>query len=82
MGYFVLTWFGIIPRSWHAVAVPIFIVAGLIAMIATLPAMSSAWRDGQHSNHPDPEVRALIDGEINITEYRLRKKSKEVTNGG
>lgn len=27
--------------------------------------------------HPDPDVQALIDGKIDITEYRLRKEKRD-----
>jgi uncharacterized membrane protein len=73
--FFGLRWAGVIPHDWDGLAFAASIVAFVVVAIASLAAFDDAWQDGQKSSHPDPDVRALIDGEISITDYRLRKES-------
>jgi uncharacterized membrane protein len=77
--YFGLRSLGIISADWDKwfflIYIPSFVIVfGLIASV-----LISGHQDSKKSQHSDPDVAALIDGEIDITQYRLRKEAaKEV----
>jgi hypothetical protein len=49
--------------------------AGVVAMLLVAPSLFSASPDQPRSNHPDPDVRALANGEIDFAEYRARQEA-------
>ena len=52
------------------------LVAGIVAMLLVAPTMFAASPDQPRSVHPDPDVRALANGEIDVAEYRARQEAK------
>lgn len=64
---------GMVPRGWNQIFFPAFSVLFVLNFIYALVALNSARQDTKRSQHPDPHVAALIDGEIDIAEYGRRK---------
>ena len=57
------------------------LAAGVVAMLLVAPSLFSTSAEPPRSQHPDPDVRALANGEIDISEYRARKEAKERDTG-
>ncbi|WP_077038457.1 hypothetical protein [Pelomonas sp. KK5] len=76
-GYILLSAAGMTSRSldkaFFSAAGIVFIVNFAHAILGLL----SARQDSKKSQHPDPDVAALVDGKIDITEYRERKEQRE-----
>ena len=64
---------GVIPQNWSKFFFPVFGLLFAANFIYALVALRSAREDAKKSQHPDPDVAALIDGHIDITEYGRRK---------
>lgn len=64
----------LIPSVWDKLFFPIVIVWMFICAAYTVKALASAHVDSKRAQHPDPDVAALIDKEIDIAEYRRRKE--------
>lgn len=64
---------GVIPKQWSQLFFPVFGVLFALNFIYALVALNSARQDAAKSQHPDPDVAALIDGEIDIAEYGRRR---------
>ena len=64
---------GIISKSWNTPVYLALAVLFAIYWVHSLVAAASIHEDLQKSQHPDPDVAALMDGEIDITAYRERK---------
>jgi hypothetical protein len=50
--------------------------ASVVAMLLVAPSLFTS-SEQPRSNHPDPDVRALANGEISVAEYRARQEAKE-----
>ena len=48
-----------------------------VALIVFCGNVAAARKSLKTSPHPDPDVAALIDGKIDITEYRRRKETRD-----
>jgi hypothetical protein len=55
--------------------------AAVVAMLLVAPSLFTASPSQPRSAHPDPDVRALANGEIDIAEYRAREEAKEKNTG-
>ncbi len=73
LAYIWLSAEGAIPRAWAQIIVPLFVVLVAANFVYALVALNSAHQDSKKSQHPDPDVAALIDGEIDIAEYGRRR---------
>ena len=73
LAYIWLSAEGAIPRAWAQIIVPLFVVLVAANFVYALVALNSAHQDSKKSQHPYPDVAALIDGEIDIAEYGRRK---------
>ena len=51
--------------------------AAIVATLFVAPSLFTASTVQPRSNHPDPDVRALANGEISIAKYRRRQEAKE-----
>ena len=80
--YIALERLGVIPMSWSPFFFAAYFVAFFVAVSFILREMDWAYREKLKSDHPDPDVRALINGEIDISEYRRRKDHAERKDGG
>lgn len=65
---------GIISREWDGAFFSIFGILFAVNYINSIVALNSARQDAKKSQHPDPDIAALIDGEIDISEYRKRRE--------
>jgi hypothetical protein len=64
----------VISSAWDKVFFPVVIVWMLVYAAHALKTLASAHADSERSQHPDPDVAALVDKEIDIAEYRRRKE--------
>ncbi len=64
---------GMIPKQWGQLFFPVFGLLFALNFIYALVALNSARQDAAKSQHPDANVAALIDGEIDIAEYGRRR---------
>jgi hypothetical protein len=75
--YAVASDFGVLPLSWARFVVPVAVSLSLASVLLAVPFLLSARRDTSRSQHGDPDVRSLIDGEINLEQYGQRKSEVE-----
>jgi len=80
--YIALEWLGIIPMSWSPFFFAAYFVALFFAVIILLREIDWAYHEKLKSDHPDPDVSALMNGEIDIPEYRRRTDHAERKDGG
>lgn len=66
----------VISRAWDKVFFPVVFVWMLVYAAHSVKALASAHADSKRSQHPEPEVAALVDKEIDIAEYRRRKEER------
>ena len=65
---------GVISKKWDSVFFPIFGVLFFVNFVHSMIGLTLARKDMKKSQHPDKDVAALIDEEIDIGEYRKRKE--------
>jgi hypothetical protein len=68
---------GYFPDSWARFVVPIAVLTTVVSFFLVVPFLLSARRDIARSQHPEPNVCALIDGEITLEQYGQRKQNDE-----
>ena len=73
LAYIWLSAEGAIPRAWNQFIFPVLVLLVAANFVYALVALNSAHQDSKKSQHPDPDVAALIDGEIDIAEYGRRR---------
>ncbi|GCL62585.1 hypothetical protein [Pseudaquabacterium pictum] len=66
---------GAISREWDNVFFPVFGILFAANFVYGVVGLTLARQDATKSQHPDQDVAALIDGEIDIGEYRKRKEN-------
>ena len=80
-------WFGIlvylslrgaavISSVWDKIFFLVLIVWMLVATSHWVRILASAHADSKRSQHPDPDVAALIDKEIDIAEFTRRREER------
>lgn len=52
-------------------------LAAVVAFALVAPHLFMEGGEKEPATHPDPDVRALLDGKIDLTEYSARKDSRE-----
>lgn len=67
---------GMISSGWDKVFFPVVFVWMLVYAAHSVKAFASAYADSKRSQHPDPDVAALVDKEIDIAEYGRRKAER------
>jgi hypothetical protein len=77
--YFWLVAEGVISQRWDALYFPVAFIWLVIYIAHTLKAFASVTDDLKRSQHPDQDVADLIDGRIDIGEYRARKELGSMT---
>lgn len=63
---------GVLSKAW-LVSLPLFIATFIATAVGVVNGLSSMRRDVRKSLHPDPDVAALIDKEIDIAEFARRR---------
>jgi len=67
---------GWVSARWDKEFFFLFFVSFFALFFFGLAGLRSAYEDIKKSPHPDPDVAALIDGEIDISQYRVRKAAR------
>ena len=80
VAYIWLTSEGIISKSWDTAFFAVFMLLFAVNFAHMLVALNSARKDATRSQHPDPDVAALIDGEIDLKTYGERKRGEDAAN--
>ena len=73
LAYIWLSAEGAITLAWNQLFLLVFGLLFAANFVYALLALNSARQDAKRSQHPDPDVAAVIDGEIEIAEYGRRK---------